>query len=37
MAMVEKQSEMAGRDAQLALLLQHKWQAEIEKYVTKER
>ena len=35
-AMVEKQSEI-GRDAQLAMLLRHKWQAEIEKDVTKER
>jgi hypothetical protein len=32
--MVEKQSEI-GRDAQLALLLQHKWQAEIERAVDK--
>jgi len=32
--MVEKQSEI-GRDAQLALLLQHKWQAEIEQAVVK--
>ena len=30
--MVEKQSEI-GRDTQLAMLLQHKWQAEIEKAV----
>ena len=30
--MVEKQSEI-GRDAQLAMLLPHKWQAEIEKAV----
>ena len=35
-SMVEKQSEI-GRDAQLAMLLQHKWQVEIEKDVTKER
>ena len=32
--MVEKQSEF-GRDAQLAILLRHKWQAEIEKAVDK--
>ena len=32
--MVEKQSEI-GRDAQLAMLLQHKWQGEIEKAVDK--
>ena len=33
-AMVEKQSEI-DRDAQLAMLQQHKWQAEIEKAVDK--
>ena len=33
--MVEKQSETLGRDAQLATLLQYKWQAEIEKAVDK--
>ncbi|MHC4072165.1 MAG: hypothetical protein ACYSWW_17415 [Planctomycetota bacterium] len=32
--MVEKQSEI-GRDAQLATLLQHKWQAEIKRAVDK--
>ncbi|MFZ2147133.1 MAG: hypothetical protein WAV28_07925 [Sedimentisphaerales bacterium] len=32
--MVEKQSEI-GRDAQLAVLLQHKWHAEIERAVDK--
>lgn len=32
--MVEKQSKI-GRDAQLAMLLQHKWQAEIERAVDK--
>ena len=32
--MVEKQSEI-GRDAQLAMLLQHKWLAEIERAVDK--
>ncbi|MFB0555222.1 MAG: hypothetical protein ACETWQ_18095 [Phycisphaerae bacterium] len=32
--MVEKQSEI-GRDAQLAMLLQHKWWAEIERAVDK--
>ncbi|MFC1636448.1 hypothetical protein ACFL5Z_16585 [Planctomycetota bacterium] len=32
--MVEKQSEF-GRDAQLSMLLRHKWQAEIEKAVDK--
>jgi len=32
--MVEKQSEI-GRDAQLTMLLQHKWQAEIERVVDK--
>jgi len=34
MSMVEKQSR-TGRDAQLAMLLQHKWQAEIDKAVNK--
>ena len=33
-AMVEKQSEFS-RDAQLAVLLRHKWQVEIEKAVDK--
>ena len=33
-AMVEKQSEI-GRDAQLAMLLRYKWQAEIERAVDK--
>ena len=33
-AMVEKQSE-SGRDAQLAMLLHHKWQGEIERVVDK--
>lgn len=33
-AMVEKQSEI-GRDAQLAMLLQHKWQAEIEQAISR--
>jgi len=32
--MIEKQSEI-GRDAQLAMLLQHKWQTEIDKVVDK--
>jgi len=32
--MVEKQSEI-GRDAQLVMLIQHKWQAEIETAVEK--
>jgi hypothetical protein len=32
--MVEKQSEI-GRDAQLAMLMRHKWQAEIERAVDK--
>ncbi len=32
-SMVEEQSETIGRDAQLAMLLHHKWQAEIEKAV----
>jgi len=34
MAMDEEHSE-TGRDAQLAMLLRHKWQAEIEKAVDK--
>ena len=34
-AMVEKQSATIGRDAQLAMLLRHKWQAEIERAVDK--
>jgi hypothetical protein len=33
--MVEKQSATINRDAQLAILLQHKWQAEIERAVDK--
>jgi hypothetical protein len=33
--MVEKRSETTGRDAQLAMLMRHKWQAEIEKAVDK--
>jgi len=33
--MVEKQSVTIGRDAQLAVLLRHKWQAEIERAVDK--
>jgi len=33
-SMVEKQSEIGG-DAQLAMLLQHKWRAEIERAVDK--
>ena len=33
--MVEEMSQITGRDAQLAMLLQHKWQAEIEKVVDK--
>ena len=33
--MLEKSSEVTGRDAQLAILLRHKWQAEIEKAVDK--
>jgi len=32
--MLEKQSEI-GRDTQLAMLMQHKWQAEIERAVDK--
>ena len=34
MAMVEKQSEI-GRDAQLAMLLRHKWQEEIEQAISR--
>ena len=34
-SMVEKQSEMTGRHAQLAMLLQHKWQIEIDNVVDK--
>ena len=34
-AMVEKQSATINRDAQLAILLRHKWQVEIEKAVDK--
>jgi hypothetical protein len=34
-AMIEKQSATVSRDAQLAMLLRHKWQAEIEKAVDK--
>jgi len=33
--MVEKLSQVIGRDAQLATLLRHKWQAEIEGTVDK--
>jgi len=33
--MVEKQLVTIGRDAQLAVLLRHKWQAEIERAVDK--
>lgn len=33
--MVKEQSKTIGRDAQLAMLLQHKWQAEIERAVDK--
>ena len=33
--MVEKLSQVIGRDAQLAMLLRHKWQAEIERAVNK--
>jgi len=33
--MLERSSQIAGRDAQLAILLRHKWQAEIEKAVDK--
>jgi hypothetical protein len=33
--MVEKQSETIGRNAHLAMLLRHKWQAEIERAVDK--
>ena len=33
-AMVEKQSEI-GRDTQLAMLLQHKWQEEIEQAISR--
>jgi len=33
--MVEKQSVTIGRDVQLAVLLRHKWQAEIERAVDK--
>ena len=33
-AMVEKQSEI-GRDAQLAMLLRHKWQEEIEQAISR--
>jgi hypothetical protein len=33
--MIERQSESIGRDAQSAVLLRHKWQAEIEKAVDK--
>ena len=34
-AMVKEQSKTIGRDAQLAILLRHKWQAEIERAVDK--
>ena len=33
--MVEKQSETIGRDARSAVLLHHKWKAEIERAVDK--
>ena len=33
--MVEGQSETIGRNAQLAILLRHKWKAEIERAVDK--
>jgi len=33
--MVEKQSVTIGRDAQLAMLLRHKWQTEIDRAVDK--
>ena len=33
--MVEGQSETIGRNAQLAILLEHKWKAEIERAVDK--
>ena len=35
MAMAEEQSETVGRDAQLAMLLRHKWHAEIERAIDK--
>jgi len=34
-AMVKEQSKTIGRDTQLAMLLRHKWQAEIERAVDK--
>ena len=34
-AMVERQSATINRDAQLAILLQHRWKAEIERAVDK--
>jgi len=34
-AMVKEQSKTIGRDAQLAILLRHKWLAEIERAVDK--
>jgi len=33
--MVEKLSQVIGRDAQLAILLRHKWKAEIERAMDK--
>jgi hypothetical protein len=33
--MIEKRSATIGRDAQLAMLLRHKWQTEIERAVDK--
>jgi hypothetical protein len=33
--MAEEQSEIIGRDAQIAMLLHHKWRAEIERAVDK--
>ncbi|MFH1716930.1 MAG: hypothetical protein ABIF19_06230 [Planctomycetota bacterium] len=33
--MLEKSSQITGRNAQLAMLLRHRWQAEIEKAVDK--
>jgi hypothetical protein len=35
MAMIAEQSETLGRDVQPAVLLRHKWQAEIERAVDK--
>ena len=36
-AMLEKQSETIGRDAQFAMPLRHKWQDEIERAVDKAK